>query len=394
MTTFALPEKASIVAVTQALASQFRSQALDDAIVIELPAGTFVDCGALAFLGAWGQWHRAQGRRVLIRGSADVVRWLARMDLHALVGAEIPAMQRRSETGRFLPLRTVHDARSRSEVVDAIAKIVWQQFDEAATFLPALYWAVNEIVDNIVIHAEAPVPGVVCAQYLPTMHRLDIGICDVGRGLKASLATTRTVPSHGEAISLALERGITRDPEVGQGNGMAGAKEIVRVNGGVLDVWTGDVCWRLRAGDDRGFVSIPPLRGTGVFFSLDTRRPVDLGATWIGDAGWLELHALQIENAGGLRVRDHCASTLERSTAKGLRAQAEVFLAQSEEDLVLDFEGVVHATSSFLDELCGRLAAKVGREAFVRRVRVANAPALIERMIGAVVTQRLGERTA
>lgn len=73
MTTFALPEKASIVAVTQALASQFRSQALDDAIVIELPARTFIDCGALAFLGAWGQWHCAQGRRVLNRESADVV---------------------------------------------------------------------------------------------------------------------------------------------------------------------------------------------------------------------------------------------------------------------------------------------------------------------------------
>ena len=391
MSTFTLPAKSSIVAVAKALERQLGDGSRDDAIVIELPRGTHVGCGALAFLGAWGCWHRSQGRRVLIRGQDDVVRALARMDLHALVGAEPPAVKhRRPEAGCFLPLRTVADAAARAAIVDAIARIVWQQFDEASTFLPALYWAVNEIADNIVIHAESPVPGVVCAQYLPAAHRLEIGICDVGRGLQASLATTRRVPSHGEALSLALERGVTRDPEVGQGNGMAGAKEIVRVNGGQLEVWTGDVCWRLREGRDDGFVSIPALQGTGVFFSLDTRRAVDLGDTWIGDAGWMELLSLRIENAGGLRVVDHCASTLERSTAKGLRAQAEMFLAQSEEALVLDFDGIPHATSSFLDELCGRLAAKVGRDAYVRRVKVANATEIIERMIGSVVTQRLG----
>ena len=35
--------------------------------------------------------------------------------------------------------------------------------------------AVNEIVDNILIHSETPVPGAVCAQYFPRMHRLDNG---------------------------------------------------------------------------------------------------------------------------------------------------------------------------------------------------------------------------
>ncbi|MBK8697684.1 MAG: hypothetical protein IPN17_36905 [Deltaproteobacteria bacterium] len=137
MSTFTLPAKSSIVAVAKALERQLGDGSRDDAIVIELPRGTHVGCGALAFLGAWGCWHRSQGRRVLIRGQDDVVRALARMDLHALVGAEPPAVKhRRPEAGCFLPLRTVADAAARAAIVDAIARIVWQQFDEASTFLP------------------------------------------------------------------------------------------------------------------------------------------------------------------------------------------------------------------------------------------------------------------
>ncbi len=59
-------------------------------------------------------------------------------------------------------------------------------------------------------------------------HCFDIGICDMGRGLLGSLQPAfPEVRSYGQAI----ERGATRDPAIGQGNGMAGSYEIVRLNG-------------------------------------------------------------------------------------------------------------------------------------------------------------------
>ena len=47
--------------------------------------------------------------------------------------------------------------------------------------------------------------------------------------------------SHGDAVDKALERGVTRNPDVGQGNGMAGTLAISEANGGTMRVATGDV---------------------------------------------------------------------------------------------------------------------------------------------------------
>jgi len=97
--------------------------------------------------------------------------------------------------------------------------VILHQFDNARAFLPALEWAGNEVIDNILLHAESRVPGTVSAQYFPKMHRLDIGICDMGRGIKASLQEAMFLWSHGDAVTKALGRGVTRNPTVGQGNG-------------------------------------------------------------------------------------------------------------------------------------------------------------------------------
>jgi len=91
---------------------------------------------------------------------------------------------------------------------------------------------------------------------------LDIGICDIGRGLLGSLQPPfPEVRSHGLAIDKAIERGVTRDPAIGQGNGMAsGSCEIVRRNDGTYQIWTGDVVYGLNKGKRRpAFQPMPPV---------------------------------------------------------------------------------------------------------------------------------------
>ncbi len=74
-------------------------------------------------------------------------------------------------------------------------------------------------------------PGVLCAQFYPKRHRIDIGICDMGRGIKASLQESIPIwGGHGSAISKALGRGVTLDKDIGQGNGLARTLEITRPN--------------------------------------------------------------------------------------------------------------------------------------------------------------------
>lgn len=366
-----------------------------DSLVIHLPPHTFVHCAAVAFLCAWGSDQRRRGRRLLLRGDDDTCRYLGRMDLHSHLGISLEEGHRQAETGRFLPLRLVRDGDAVFGAVNAICDLVLHQFDNAREFVPALEWAVNEIVDNILIHSETPVPGAVCAQYFPQRHRLDIAICDVGRGIKASLGQSRQLWSHGHAITTALERGVTRDPEVGQGNGMAGAMEIARQNGGGFEVWTGDVLFRLEHGEDKGFRQIPEVPGTGVVFSLDTRRPVDLTQTWIAaDHGWSYINA-EAERVSdeGLNVAANCSNTGTRPPAERLRRKILALLPEMTSPVILDFAGVERASSSFLDELLGRLAKELGVDAFRERILAVGMNAVLQQMGNVVVRQRL-ERDA
>ena len=234
-------------------------------------------------------------------------------------------------------------------------------------------------------------PGVLTAQYYPAKHRLDIAIVDAGRGIMASLSQSQQLWSHGDAISKAIQRGVTRDDSVGQGNGMAGTAEIVRKNGGELHVWTGDANFTIREGDDRGFKSIDPVPGTGVFLRLDTRCPVRLQDTFISDPGWsfIDYATERIVESGGIRIVDECVHTGGREPAKALRRKLEVILPELEVPLRLSFEGVNAVSSSFLDELLGRLVQRMGLKEFAEKVKVTDASTLIIDMANVVIQQRM-----
>ncbi len=195
--------------------------------------------------------------------------------------------------------------------------------DNAAAFIPALEWLANEILGNILTHAAAETPGVVCAQYRPKQQRFDIGICDMGLCL-------------------------------------LGSYEIVRLNGGTYQIWTGDVVYELNKGKRRpGFQGMPPLLGTGV--------------------ECLFLNQLtEFASDSGLDLASECIHTGGRAPAKLLRRKIQGLLpAMDGEPLILDFSGVKSAASSFHDELLGRLAAEDPRG---------------QAMANVVVAQRLGRQ--
>jgi hypothetical protein len=357
----------------------------------------------LAYLGAWGLMARGAGTTIKLRGDAKTLATLQLLGFHQLL--DIPPSSSsanhqptKAHTLGVLPLSPIGTEEQQYKAVDAICAIALAATDNAAAFIPALEWLANEILGNILTHAASETPGVVCAQYRPKQQRFDIGICDMGRGLLGSLQPTfPEVRSYGQAIDKAIERGATRDPAIGQGNGMAGSYEIVRLNGGTYQIWTGDVVYELNKGKRRpGFQSMPPVFGTGVMFSLDTSKPVDLASTWIASATGAECLFLntQTEAAsdGGLNVAAECLHTGGRQPAKLLRRKIQGLLpAMDGEPLILDFSGVKSAASSFLDELLGRLAAEDarGQAIFDGPVRIQGMNPTVQAMANVVVAQRL-----
>jgi hypothetical protein len=349
---------------------------------------------------------RSHGSTIKLRSEAKKLAALQLLGFHQLL--DIPpsntsanVQPAKAPTVGVLPLSPIATEEQQFQAVDAICAIALAAVDNAAAFIPALEWLANEILGNILTHAAAETPGLVCAQYRPKQQRFDIGICDMGRGLLGSLQPTfPEVRSYGQAIDRAIERGVTRDPAIGQGNGMAGSYEIVRLNGGTYQIWTGDVVYELNKGKRRpGFQSMPAVFGTGVMFSLDTSKPVDLASTWIASATGAECLFLntQTEAASdsGLNVAAECLHTGGRAPGKLLRRKIQGLLpAMDGEPMILDFSGVKSAASSFLDELLGRLADEDprGQAVFDGPVRIQGMNPTVQAMANVVVAQRLGQQ--
>ena len=391
MASVQLPKYCGHKSVIQALGEQDLLTSPPEKIAVHLPDASFVYPSAIGFLAAWGIYQRKQrGTQLVVTGDENSRRYLSRMDLLAAIDSPFTEdFERRPPAGRFLPVTLIQDDKSAKYAVDSVCDLVLHQFENPRPFLPALEWAVSEITDNILIHSESETPGVVCAQYFDKDHRLGLAIVDCGRGLKASLEESMKVWSHGDAISKAIQRGVTRDPEIGMGNGLAGTMEIARVNGGDFQIWSGNVTLQVKAGIDKGFIEHGFVPGTGIYLSLDTRRPVNLAETFIeGDANTSSYIIAQVE-AGGIRVVDEVEHTGSRRPATHLRRKIQSLLADSDAPLTLDFSGIHRASSSFLDELLGRLVKEMGVSQFQNRVKVINASSQLAAMANVVIQQRM-----
>ncbi len=353
----------------------------------------FLPMSTIALLTTWAMGVTARGGRISVEWAGRAPYYLERMDFFRRCGVELPReLPRRNERGRFIPLQLVDDERSAQRACDAICDLVLSQFDNAAAFLPAMEWAVYEVLDNIWLHAETPTPGVIVAQYYPKPPvRLEIAVCDFGRGIRASLGESLPLGSHEEAIRRAVQRGVTRNQAIGQGNGLAGSLAIMGANGGEFCLWSGDYFYRQRANTDASVPLATTVPGTGVFFCMKPEHPVDLSDTFIGDCDWSYLDALASRTTtdGGIRVAEECINFGTRATAGALRRRVQSILPVMEEPLVLDFAGVERASSSFLDELLGRLMYGLGEEGFRSQIQIINlAPRLMD-MANVVIHQRL-----
>jgi len=291
-----------------------------------------------------------------------------------------------------LPLRLISMDRDVAAACRDVRRLLTANMPEAGRCLPAVEWVISELLDNVLLHADAEVPGVIAARYRQNQRLLELTVVDVGRGIRASLSERVALFSDGHAITEALRRGVTRNEDVGQGNGLAGAREIVRMNGGGLEIWSGTAVFRAEGETDKGFVVGPPVPGTGVMLSLRTDRALDLEGTWIAQyrSTRFGTEAGEIEASARLRVAAETESTGTRGAARLLREKVRGELA-SRDTVTLDFTGTSTVSSSFLDELFGRLGKELGAAELRRRIRVDGAPRALRSQAEAVLEQRLGE---
>jgi len=262
--------------------------------------------------------------------------------------------------------------------------------------LDGFEWSINEVLDNILQHSGNTYGYVMGQVHKRTKH---FAFCayDSGNGIYQSLLNSVHKPkSPGEALSLAVQEGITRDKKIGQGNGLWGLHQIVSENTGILNISSGSARYSLINKEYRIFEDIPQLarnNGCIVDFQLDYNKEISISKA-LGGYEPINFKIESLEDDFGFIIVDLKSKESGVGTRKSgekIRNELVNIYKQSGKSITLDFKGLNIVSSSFADELIGKLVAEFGFYAFTNVFKLRNMNTSVQSIVQRSVAQRMIE---
>lgn len=272
--------------------------------------------------------------------------------------------------------------------------------------LDTLNWCIYEVLDNVFQHSHSPV-GYAMMQLHVTNRTCVISVADPGRGIhramvdgvRKGLIDGARVLRASDAIEYSLQRGVTSKGRDNQGNGLHGLRSAVELNGGLLEVTSGKGSWRFESGsahkENRPFR--PLLDGenyhsTVVDWRLNCGRPVAIHqALGAPISGGSYINSLVDEDGVFVitteEVERHIGS---RGEGRELATRVRNALMAGAEYVLLDLTGVQIVSSSFADEVFGKLAEELGEANFKSRIFQRGAREANISLIQRAIATRLG----
>jgi anti-sigma regulatory factor (Ser/Thr protein kinase) len=308
---------------------------------------------------------------------------------------------------RHLAVRRYTEWREQQDVVNAAMDVVMRNMELTRDVLSGLEWSMNEITDNVLNHAEAEQGGFIQVSTFKENHQIAFVVADAGRGILASMQEGFPgLRSDEDALGEAVKAGVTRNSDAGQGNGLAGTLRIAVGSGGSFKLTSGraqlEVIRPPGAEEFKEHVYPRSRRlafdGTVVSAELGTDGTFSLEDALGGDPR-IEHGAWDIiDSAYASDVGDHLTLHLaEESIGFGTRQGAEqlrtkvknLLNAEPGKRLVIDWTGVPLVSSSFADELFGRLFLELGPLGFASRLQSVGMEPLVRSLVDRAVLQRI-----
>ena len=299
-----------------------------------------------------------------------------------------------------VPATQYRTATDQSEAVNRIVNVMLGAVPELErSDFAAFEWAVNEITDNVLVHAKSAIGGLVqVSTFVKNRKRVQFVVADAGIGIPTSHRTGHPeITSDTEALDCAIREGVTRDAAIGQGNGMFGSYQICSKSKGEFLVDSGHA--RLHFHPDRG-LSIQnqpiPYGGTLVVATIDFSDPklLEEALSFKGTAyvptGVVELK--YESNAAGdthFKLKEECQSFGSRVAGKPVRNKLLNLLKMTAGVVTVDFEGIPLLSSSFADEAFGKLFLSLGPIGFMQRIRLTNMMDTVEGLVNKAIAQRM-----
>ena len=264
-------------------------------------------------------------------------------------------------------------------------------------------WCLYEVMDNVFQHSGAEA-GFVMMQMHRAHRRCVISIGDTGGGIQRSLALSQQssldklrIRDARGAIDYAVQQGVTSKGKANQGNGLFGLARASEINGGRLRIVSGRGIWsndpQAPGSTDLTRPVLEPSEhhATLVDWQLECASPVRIDEALGRDAG-SETILERIEVPEGyhhVRVLEIEEALGSRAKGAEIRTRLQNYLAAGAEMIVMDFSGVGVISSSFADEVLGKLAVEMGELEFRRRIFVDSASVTNRGLIEGAIARRL-----
>lgn len=307
---------------------------------------------------------------------------------------------RRNNLARQLPAAyysTHEDQENRlNELLEKLLSVI-PNFNRSA--FSAVEWALNEISDNVLNHSGSSVGGLLqLSVFDPARHRVEFTVSDAGNGVPATLRAAKPeIDNDVDALLESVKSGVTRNAVDFQGNGLYGTFEICRVGGGKFSLNAGNAALICSRGAVSAWRESVPFTGTTVDALIDFSEPALLERALAIDGrvhqpvDYIELRYEQDDlRSIPFKLNEQAFSFRSRPAGKPVRVKlGNIIQACPGQTIFVDFAGISVVSSSFADEVFGKIFVELGPMRFMQTVRLINVSPTVQALIDRAITQRM-----
>ena len=294
--------------------------------------------------------------------------------------------------GGHVPALNYGESEKEFEILDRVMDLILESLQPDRQTLKAVEWSLWEIMDNVSSHAESSVGGFVQATAFQQGNQVEFVVADGGVGIPQSIG----IHDHRRAVEECINEGVTRDSTRNAGNGLYGSFRVAALSdGGQFELHSlrghlytdpdGSVVTRLEAA---------PYAGTSVRcrIGLDDEHLLDKALRFAGksqDPGYDSIERRYETDEGiVLNLLDEAHRDVG-SRRSGIRVRSKMTnLLTMHHLLVVDLDGIGVISSSFADEVFGRLFCELGPRSFMTRIELRNVDKTVEGLIDRAILQR------
>jgi anti-sigma regulatory factor (Ser/Thr protein kinase) len=302
------------------------------------------------------------------------------------------------------PMTQFHDSGEQALLVDKVMNTLLSNFSGfERSHLRAIEWSLNEITDNVLVHAQSPVGGLIQVTAIKSKKKVEFVVGDAGIGIAKSLRSTHPkISSDVDALSQAIQEGVTRDIAIGQGNGLYGSYCIAAKSGSgnfSIHADRATLYYTENSGMHSRTEQIP-IKSSVVICGIDYSNSLLLEEVLRFDGkpheptDLIEIQYENVDNHIDFKIRQEASSVGSRVAGTPVRTKLlNLVKVTGAHQIVVDFDGINLISSSFADEVFGKLFISLGALEFSSKFQFKNIDPLVRKLIDKAIMQRVSTGT-